>query len=136
MESLTPRLVKRKNRILQSALAGLLILGMVVPAVVEAGSWVLILPPVTPRFILWFKEVDMEAPLSQWRTYHTYSSEGKCREAMSWETKAYDKALQRWEEAILKKEDFRGYYDHLRHMQFAGSRCVPVCAVYPQVKER
>ena len=130
MESLTPRLVKRKNRILQSALAGLLILGMVVPAVVSAGSWVLILPPVVPRSIFPFKEVDGEAPLSQWRTYNTYSSEGKCWEAMSRETNAYNEVMLR------KMEDSRVYYNHLRHMQFTGSHCVPVCPVYPQVKER
>jgi hypothetical protein len=119
IESLARRLgrVRRENRTLKWAVAGVIVLGMIVPTVAQEKGWILMLPPVVfegekPR-------AATDAPLSEWFPNETFETASAC-EAHK------DRMTSEFEGVAKKMQDPR---IHALLAKFATARCVSASVV-------
>ncbi len=109
--------VGRENRILKWAVAGMLVVGMIVPAVAQEEGWILMLPPVV--FEGEKPQAVTDAPLSEWYPNETFETSSAC-EAHK------DKMTDEFEVVAKKVQDHRV---HALLAKFATARCVSASVV-------
>lgn len=119
IESLARRLgrVRRENRTLKWAVAGVIVLGMIVPAVAQEEGWILVLPPVVfegekPR-------AATDAPLSEWFPNETFETASACEAHKDRMTDEFG--------AVAKKMQDRRI--HALLAKFVTARCVSASVV-------
>ncbi len=119
IETLARRLdrVGRENRILKWAVAGVLVVGMIVPAVAQEEVWILMLPPVV--FEGEKPQAVTDAPLSEWYPNETFETSSAC-EAHK------DKMTDEFEAVAKKMQDRR---IHTLLAKFVTARCVSASVV-------
>ncbi len=119
IETLARRLdrVGRENRILKWAVAGVLVVGMIVPAVAQEEGWILMLPPVV--FEGEKPQAVTDAPLSEWYPNETFETSSAC-EAHK------DKMTDEFEAVAKKMQDRR---IHTLLAKFVTARCVSASVV-------
>ncbi len=119
IETLARRLdrVGRENRILKWAVAGVLVVGMIVPAVAQEEVWILMLPPVV--FEGEKPQAVTDAPLSEWYPNETFETSSAC-EAHK------DKMTDEFEAVAKKMQDRR---IHALLAKFVTARCVSASVV-------
>lgn len=109
--------VGRENRILKWAVAGMLVVGMIVPAVAQEEGWILMLPPVV--FESEKPQAATDAPLSEWYPNETFETSSAC-EAHK------DKMTDEFEAVAKKMQDRRV---HALLAKFVTARCVSASVV-------
>ncbi len=105
-----------ERRILKWTLAGMLVLGMVVPVAAHEVGWILMLPPISGHPSTY---QDARGSLSEWEVRNSFDTARDCEAFKERVRKRYAETAQ-----TLISE------------RFTYGRCVPASVVYPHAEEK
>jgi hypothetical protein len=121
-----------ERRILKWTLAGMLVLGMVVPMAAHEVGWILMVPPI----IVYgddIPSVSIGAPLSEWEIDKPFDTARECKE---YRLKVYEDADKELDKFYSKKGARLDAYGRAKPYRYSHARCVPASVVYPQAEEK